>query len=64
MENNATNGCGVQSIDATYSIDSDQCQMDWGWDRSGGTVAEFDDWPIVLAVDLVCSEMNRKSMVA
>lgn len=25
---------------------------------------EFDDWPIVPAVDLACTGMNRKSMVA
>lgn len=64
MENNVTNGCGVQSIDATYSKGSDQCQVDWGWDGSAGTVAQLDDWPIVLAVDLACTGMNRKSMVA
>lgn len=29
-----------------------------------GTVDEFDDWPIVLAVDLACRGMNRKSMKA
>lgn len=29
-----------------------------------GTVDEFDDWPIVLAVDLACRGMNRKSMEA
>lgn len=64
MENNATNGCGVQSIDAAYSKDSDRCQVDRGWDRSGSTVAQFDDWTIVLTVDLACARMNRKSMVA
>lgn len=47
-----------------YSIDCNQCQVDWGWDGSAGTVDEFDDWPIVLAVDWVCKRMNRKSMVA
>ncbi len=62
MKNNATNGCGVQSIDATYSTDSDQCQVDGRWDGSSGAAAQFDDWPIVLAVDLVCMGMNRKSM--
>ena len=29
-----------------------------------GTVDELDDWPIVLAVDLACRGMNRKSMGA
>lgn len=47
-----------------YSIDSGQCQVDGGWDGSAGAVAEFDDWPIVLAVDLACTGMNRKSMAA
>jgi len=28
------------------------------------TGAQFDDWPIVLAVDLACTGMNRKSMAA
>lgn len=43
-------------------MDSDQWQMDGGWDGSAAT--EFDDWPIVPAVDLACSGMNRKSMAA
>lgn len=34
-----------------YSMDRDQCQVDRGWDGSAGTVDEFDDWPIVHAVD-------------
>lgn len=46
------------------TVKTDQCQVDRGWDRSGSTVAEFDDWTIVLTVDLACTGMNRKSMVA
>lgn len=35
-----------------------------GGNGSAGAADEFDDWPIVLAVDLACEGMNRKSMLA
>lgn len=35
-----------------------------GGNGSAGAADEFDDWPIVLAVDLACKGMNRKSMLA
>lgn len=64
MENNATNGFSVQSIDATVQYRRQPVPGGWRVGSGAGTVDEFDDWPIVLAVDLACRGMNRKSMEA
>lgn len=64
MENNATNGFSVQSIDATVQYRRQLVPGGWRVGSGAATVDEVDDWPIVLAVDLACRPVNRKSMVA